>query len=225
MNAIRRWPCAIRCATARLGSGTVVAEHAVGVDRLRRAIDEHHGDAGRHVARQDSCGRSRWGPRSGRRRGARAPTRSARARASGSSSELPAKVTTERVRATSSTPRWMAEKNGFETSSKIRPSEADMRLARRSVPAVWLCRYPSNSTARCTFTASSGATGGLPLTTRETVLRLTPARPATSFIVARRPFGRPPSNSSGICRAALTSATVADPELRITSLGSRLSRA
>ena len=39
-----------------------------------------------------------------------------------------------RARATSSTPRWMAEKNGFETSSKIRPSEADsaVRAAQRA---------------------------------------------------------------------------------------------
>src|SRR4051812_21293113 len=44
------------------------------------------------------------------------------------------------------------------------------------------------STARCTLMASSGATV-VPLTTRETVLRLTPASAATSFIVGRRPFG------------------------------------
>jgi len=44
----------------------------------------------------------------------------------------------------------MAEKKGLETSSKIRPIEADRPLARRSVPAVWLCRYPSSSTARRT---------------------------------------------------------------------------
>ena len=59
---------------------------------------------------------------------------------SGCSSELPARVSTPRSRATSSTPRWTAEKNGFETSSKISAIDADRPLARRSVPAVWLWR-------------------------------------------------------------------------------------
>ena len=59
---------------------------------------------------------------------------------SGRSSELPAKVSTPRSRATSSTPRCTAEKNGLATSSKIRPMLADSRLARRSVLAVRLWR-------------------------------------------------------------------------------------
>ncbi len=42
--------------------------------------------------------------------------------------------------------------------------------------------------------ASSGATGGLPLTTRETVLRLTPAIAATSFMVGRRARSRRSGN-------------------------------
>jgi hypothetical protein len=40
--------------------------------------------------------------------------------------------------------------------------------------------------ALCTRAASSGATSGASLTTRDTVVRLTPASVATSFIVGRR---------------------------------------
>src|SRR3954471_15723143 len=84
----------------------------------------------------------------------------------------------------------MTEKKGFETSSTTRPMVLDAPSARRSVPAVWLWRYPSSATASWTLTANSAATG-LPLTTRETVLTLTPATAATSLIVGRRPFGGP----------------------------------
>ena len=58
----------------------------------------------------------------------------------GSSSELPAKVSTPRRRATSSMPRCTAEKNGLETSSKIRPMLALDPSARRSALAVTLWR-------------------------------------------------------------------------------------
>ena len=57
-----------------------------------------------------------------------------------------------------------------------------------------------------TLSASSGATGGLPLTTLETVLRLTPATAATSFIVGRRPLGS----------EAVIAATVPDARVRRT---------
>ena len=134
----------------------------------------------------------------------RAPRRSTRVRAAGSSSELPANVTTERARATSSTPRWMAEKNGLETSSKIRPIVPDSAVRRGAAFRPCGCggSRASRPLAR-TLTASSGATGGLPLTTRETVLRLTPASAATSFIVGRRPFGR-------ACMARTVPGTVAE---------------
>jgi hypothetical protein len=59
---------------------------------------------------------------------------------SGSSSALPAIVTTARARAISSTPRWMPEKNGLETSSTMSPIVREMPSARRRVPAVWLRR-------------------------------------------------------------------------------------
>src|SRR4051794_25799147 len=95
----------------------------------------------------------------------------------------------------------------------IRPIECDRPLARRSVPAVWLWRppghppplptppappagvpavvlwrSPSIAPAGSPRSASSGATGGDPLTTRDTVLSDTPATAATSFIVGRFPF-------------------------------------
>jgi hypothetical protein len=61
--------------------------------------------------------------------------------------------------------------------------------ARRRALAARLWRYPSSRTAACTFSARSGRTLGPPLTTRDTVLRLTPATAATSFIVGRRALG------------------------------------
>jgi hypothetical protein len=60
---------------------------------------------------------------------------SSRSRAE-SSSELPAKTSTLRARATSSTLRWSVEKNGLATSSSSRPTVRDRRSARRSVLAV-----------------------------------------------------------------------------------------
>ena len=140
MKAIRRWPCAIRCATARSAPPRLSLSTLSASIDARRAVDEDERDAGGDVALQIgvvlAVGDDDQAVDAAVEH---APRSSSRSR-SGSSSELPAKVTTERVRATSSTPRWMAEKNGFETSSKISPIEADRPLARRSVPAVWLCR-------------------------------------------------------------------------------------
>src|SRR5581483_436589 len=55
----------------------------------------------------------------------------------------------------------------------------------RSCRALSLRRNPSSSMACCTSAAVPGSTPGSPLTTRETVLRPTPARAATSFMVGR----------------------------------------
>ncbi len=67
------------------------------------------------------------------------PSVSSRSR-TGSSSELPASVSTDRGAATSSTALWTSEKNGFATSSKTSPIVADARLARRRLPAIWSWR-------------------------------------------------------------------------------------
>ena len=123
----------------RAGAAAVVGEHVVGVDRLRRAVHEHEPDARRDVAleiRVVVAVGTRMSPSTRR---PSTPSTNSRSR-SGSASELPANVTTDRSRATSSTPRWMAAKNGLPTSSKIRPIVDESPLARRSVPAVWLWR-------------------------------------------------------------------------------------
>ena len=52
MKAIRRWPWASRCDDRALGALAILAEHAVGVDRQRRAVDEDEPDAGRDVTQQ-----------------------------------------------------------------------------------------------------------------------------------------------------------------------------
>ena len=57
----------------------------------------------------------------------------------------------------------------------------------RSTRALSLRRKPSASMASWTRRSVSGVTPGSPLTTRDTVLRPTPARAATSFIVGRLP--------------------------------------
>ena len=56
---------------------------------------------------------------------------------------------------------------------------------RRRLLAARLCRYPSWTTARSTRITTSAETPGSRLTTRDTVLRLTPASAATSRMVAR----------------------------------------
>ena len=91
------------------------------------------------------------------------------------------------------------------TSSTARLSGAVERVARGPPgPAPMVAVRPLRSTGRCrcggnrapsiaswTRRPVSGVTPGSPLTTRETVLRPTPARVATSFMVGRpRPFRR-----------------------------------
>src|SRR6187399_3067960 len=61
---------------------------------------------------------------------------------------------------------------------------------RRRLRAPRLRRKPSCSIAASTRPAVSGWTAGSSFTTLETVLMLTPASRATSFIVARRLAGR-----------------------------------
>ena len=118
----------------------VVGEHRVGVDEPGRAVDEHRARCRpRDRAAGRSCRARRW-RRSARRPRARLNAAASSRSRSGSSSELPTSVRIPRSRATSSTPRCTAPKNGFDTSSKIRPMLADWRSARRSVLAVRLCR-------------------------------------------------------------------------------------
>lgn len=57
----------------------------------------------------------------------------------------------------------------------------------RSTRALSLRRKPRASMASCTRRSVSGVTPASPFTTRDTVLRPTPARAATSFIVGRLP--------------------------------------
>ena len=105
---------------------------------------------------------------------------------SASSSELPASVLTPRARATSSTPRWTAEKNGLPTSSTTSPMLAEPPVALRSVLATSSRRKPSSCDGVEHASDAFRPHGAVPLRTRDTVLTLTPAREATSFIVGRR---------------------------------------
>src|SRR5437763_1257956 len=57
---------------------------------------------------------------------------------------------------------------------------------------------PSSRIAALTLSAVAVAMAGSALTTRETVLRLTPARAATSFIVGRRRVGSVARPAAGI---------------------------
>lgn len=112
----------------------VVDQDRVGVDGVRRAIDEDNGHARLEVAQQigvvalDWCDDEAVHASLTQAVDQLALTRGA--------SALPTKVSTPRVRARSSTPRWIAAKNGLATSSKTRPTLAELRSARRSVLAV-----------------------------------------------------------------------------------------
>src|SRR6266566_1526177 len=76
-------------------------------------------------------------------------------------------------------------------SSSTRPMEAVWPL--RNTRALSLRRKPSASIAARTLSAVSAVTPASPFTTLETVLRPTPARAATSFIVGRLAIGPRPS--------------------------------
>jgi hypothetical protein len=79
----------------------------------------------------------------------------------------------------------MAAENGLPTSSSSRPIDAVRASARRSTRAPTLGRKPSSSIACCTRLVRAGDTPASSFTTRETVLKLTRARAATSRIVGR----------------------------------------
>lgn len=104
----------------------------------------------------------------------------------GSSSVLAERTTTPRRSATSSTARCIAAQNGLSTLAKMRPTLPDRRTERRKFPALRSGRKCSSAAALVTRLTNASETPGSPLTTRETVLMPTPARAATSCIVARR---------------------------------------
>ena len=118
----------------------VVGDDRVGVEEARRPVDEHQRHAGRALAQQVRAVVDRAGDDQ--------PVDAARAERLGElalalgllvGASRPA-AARRATRATSSTPRCTAPKNGFETSSKIRPIVADCPSARRSVLAVRLWR-------------------------------------------------------------------------------------
>src|SRR3954465_887561 len=112
-----------------------------------------------------------------------------------SSSRLAARTNTLCSRAKSSTARWTAEEYGLLTSSRSSPIVCVRPSARRRLGAAGFGRYPSLTAGSGTRSTRSGATVGTSLKTRDTVLTPTPARAATSRIVARsrRPSPTPSS--------------------------------
>ena len=80
-------------------------------------------------------------------------------------------------------------------SSRMTPIDAVRPSLRRRLLAARFGRKSSWSIARVTRAVSSGETPGSALITRDTVLRLTPARAATSRIVGRG-RARSPSGAS-----------------------------
>ena len=171
------------------GAAAVVGEHVVGVDRLRGAVHEHEPDARRDVALEVRVvvrGRDedepvhappehalhqlaltlRVGVRAAGERHHRPLARDLLHPAMDGGEEGVADV---------------LEDQGDRGREPVRPPQR----ARRVVVAV----AEQLDRALAPSTASSGSTGGLPLTTRETVLRLTPAIEATSFMVGRRATG------------------------------------
>src|SRR5712691_13249086 len=89
-----------------------------------------------------------------------------------------------------------------------------------SARAVWEGRKLSCWMALCTRRAVAGATEPLPLTTREAVPRPTPARRATSLMVAMRRV------QSGARYASLARwvVTIPTPRWILARIGSRLAR-
>ena len=147
-------------------------------------------------SRRGRTGRRRSARGSGRRSAARAKAYASSRSRSASSSRLPVSTWRPRARASSSTARCSAAENGF---GDVLEQHADgpgaavvaAQHARAEVRAVVQRRdrgpHPGGQT---------GATVVSPFTTRETVLRLTPAVRATSFMVGRAaPSGRLPSMS------------------------------
>ena len=79
----------------------------------------------------------------------------------------------------------MEAENGLSTASRRRPRVSVLRSPRRSAPAPWFGLKLRADTARSTRSRIWGDTFASSLITRETVLMPTPARAATSRMVAR----------------------------------------
>jgi hypothetical protein len=102
-----------------------------------------------------------------------------------SSSELAANTAVPRAVATTSTARLMLAEKGLATESSSSPSVQVLCPLRRSAPAPRWGLKLSATTASCTRSRVDADTLASSLITRETVLMPTPARAATSRIVAR----------------------------------------
>ena len=125
-----------------------------------------------------------------------------------SSSELAMITSIPRSRVTSSTARATVAKNGFETSSMTRPIVSRL-IPRFRLEAISLRWNPSCRAAASTRSAVSGRTPASPLTTRETVLKLTPATRATSRTVGRPVVCRDAWERRGDRSAAVSAPTAA----------------
>src|SRR5437588_5657879 len=99
-----------------------------------------------------------------------------------------------------------------------------VELPRRRLSAPTLRRKPSRSIAASTRSVVSACTPGSSLTTRETVLMLTPASRATSLIVARRTRPPPWLDNVVIVRAMRHLSRVACQPTRLSEVPSATRR-
>ena len=183
---MRVWPCAARCRTPDAApAASVATTESTSSRRGTRATQTTAVPEATSGARYDWSSPDGTRIRPSMRRAANAAT-SARSRP-GSPSTLAASTTSPRAAAASCTARRTVAENGSATSSSSRPIDAVRASARRRTRAPTFGRKPSSSTARRTRSVSAGDTPGSSFTTRDTVLKLTPARAATSRRVGRLP--------------------------------------
>ena len=163
----------------------VVADHRVRVDEVAGGGRRTPAPGRRRARAADRSCRGRRvatiSPSTPRAMNASASSRSR----SASSSELPTSVSTPRSRAASSTPRCTEPKNGLLTSSKITPMRRRLAIGAAQGAGREVVAVAEHVDGARTRSARSSRTPAPPLTTRDTVLRLTPATAATSRMVGR----------------------------------------
>ena len=179
-----------RCAGGRRRAGATAAarappalsaEHDVGVDEARAGGRRRRAPRRRRGRAAGSCGRSPAGamirPSTRRARNASASSRSR----SGPRRSCRRRSSTPRSRATSSTPRCTAreERVGDVLEDQADAGRQPVGAAQRAGGQV--VAVAEQLDRRVDPLGEVGATLGPPLTTRETVLRLTPATAATSL--------------------------------------------
>ena len=186
-NAIRRCPPAIRCRTALRRPDRVGGQHRVDREVAGLAVHAHDRGARRAAPRPGRTGRRRPAPAPARRRAARRTAWPAPAPEPGPRRGWPRRPPPRAAWPRPRPPAATAAENGLATSSSSNPIDAVLRSERRRMRAPTFGRKSSSSIACRTRRSRTGDTPPSSLTTRETVLKLTRARSATSRMVGRRP--------------------------------------